>query len=58
MLEVATTWDRVSGWLLGDGLRILATVVVAGLARWVLHRTIDRFVAASTSLSLSTRFTV
>ncbi len=51
--EIATTWDRVSTWLLGDGLRILATIVVAGVARWVLHRAINRFVAASTSRSIA-----
>ncbi len=43
------TWDRVSEWLLGDGLRILVTIAVAWLARRLLHRAIDRFVAASTS---------
>jgi small conductance mechanosensitive channel len=51
--EVATTWDRVSEWLLGDGLRILATILVAWLARWMLHRAINRFVTASTSKSVA-----
>lgn len=53
MREAALTWETVSTWLAGDGLRILGTIVVAALTRWLLHRAINRFVAASTSKSIA-----
>ncbi len=43
--------NGVQSWLLTDGLRILVTVVLAVLVRWVLHRLITRFVSATTASS-------
>lgn len=42
-------WSRVQQWLLGPGLSILAVLVLALLARWLLHRAIDRAVALMSS---------
>lgn len=53
MRDLAMTWEQVSTWLMGDGIRILATIVVAWIARWLMHRAINRFVAASTSRSIT-----
>lgn len=47
------SWDRVLDWLAGDGLRILLTLVLAAVVRWLLHRAINRFVSASTSRTLT-----
>ena len=38
-------------WLLTDGVRVIVTLLVAVLARWVLHRAIDRVVKTMTSKS-------
>ena len=53
MQSLVLTWDAVTGWVLGDGLRLLATVLAAWLARWLLHRAINRYLAASTSTSVT-----
>ncbi len=42
---------RVVDWLLTDGLRILVTIVLALLVRWLLHRLVNRLVAAMTAKS-------
>lgn len=47
--DVGPTAEKVQAWLLGDGLRILLTLLLAVVVRWLLHRTIDRFVATMTS---------
>lgn len=51
------SWDGVSDWLLGDGLRILLTIVVAVVLRWLANRAISRVVAATTSKGLRTAVT-
>ncbi|MEO7422969.1 MAG: mechanosensitive ion channel family protein [Ornithinibacter sp.] len=38
-------------WLLTDGVRVLFTILVAVLARWLLHRAINRVVKTMTSKS-------
>ena len=43
------TAERVQEWLLTDGLRILVTVVLAVVVRWLLHRIITRTVATMTA---------
>ncbi len=43
------TWAGVGDWLAGAPLLILTTVVLGVVARWVLHRLIDRVVATATS---------
>jgi small conductance mechanosensitive channel len=43
------TAEQVQDWLLTDGLRILLTVVLAIVVRWLLHRIITRTVATMTS---------
>lgn len=48
-----TFWDRLVTWLIGDGLRVLLTIVLALLVRWLAHRAIDRVVAVMTSRSRS-----
>lgn len=48
------TWADVQRWLLGPGILILATLVLAGLGRWLLHRLINRVVGAMTSRSVRT----
>lgn len=49
------TWERTVDYLLGPGLMILATVVLAVLARWLLHRLITRTVATMSSRAASAR---
>jgi small-conductance mechanosensitive channel len=36
-------------WLLGDGLRIVLTILLAVVARWLLHRAIDKAVTTMTA---------
>ncbi len=48
-----TFWDRLVTWLIGDGLRVLLTIVLALVVRWLAHRAIDRVVAVMTSRSRS-----
>ncbi|MBW8730581.1 MAG: mechanosensitive ion channel family protein [Terrabacter sp.] len=43
------TWAGVGDWLSGAPLLILTTVVIGVVARWVLHRLIDRVVTTATS---------
>jgi moderate conductance mechanosensitive channel len=43
--------EQVQRWLFTDGLRILLTLVLAVVARWSLHRLIDRIVLTMTSKS-------
>ena len=43
------TWAGVGDWLVGTPLLILTIVVVGLVARFVLHRLIDRVVATATS---------
>ncbi len=46
-----TSWAAVGDWLLTDGLRILATVVIAFIVRWLLHRFVSRMVTMMTARS-------
>ena len=51
-LETFTlTVEQVQTWLVTDGLRILITIVLAVVARWLLHRLITRVVLTMTSKS-------
>ncbi len=43
--------EAAQAWLLTDGLRVLATILIALVARWALHRLIGRTVATMTSRS-------
>ena len=43
------TAERVQDWLLTDGLRILLTLVLAVVVRWLLHRLITRVVRTMTA---------
>lgn len=50
-LDLKTTLlnaERVQDWLLTDGLRILLTIVLALVVRWLLHRLIARVVRTMT----------
>ena len=50
-LDLGTTWltaERVQDWLLTDGLRILLTILLAVVVRWLLHRLIARVVRTMT----------
>ena len=48
---VSITVEQVQRWLVTDGLRILVTLALAVVARWLLHRLIDRVVTTMTSKS-------
>lgn len=43
------TWAQVGDWLIGTPLKIIATIVIALVARWLLQRLIRRVVDAATS---------
>lgn len=43
--------EGIKGWLVTDGLRMVATLALAVLARWLVHRAIDRLVASVTAKS-------
>ena len=43
------TWAEVGDWFTGTPLLVLTTIVLGIVARWVLHRLIDRVVATATS---------
>lgn len=43
------TWPQVRDWLIDAPLKIVITIVVAGVVRWLLHRLVDRVVATATS---------
>ena len=49
---VASYVERTQEWLLGDGLRVVATIVIAVLARWLLHRAVNRTVGRMTARSV------
>ena len=49
--RVTVTVDEVQQWLVTSGARILLTVVLAAVARWLLHRLIRRVVTSVTSRS-------
>lgn len=44
LAKAIVTAERLQDWLLSDGLRILLTIVLAVVVRWLLHRLIDRAV--------------
>ncbi len=48
----ATFWDRLVTWVIGDGLRVLRTLVLALVVRWLAHRAINRVVGLMTSKSV------
>lgn len=51
-VDLTATWltaERVQDWLLTGGLRILLTIVLAIVVRWLLHRIITRAVATMTA---------
>ena len=50
-VDLGTYWDSVLTWLLGDGLRVVLTIVIALVARWAAHRLIRRTVATMTTRS-------
>ncbi len=43
------TWEEVGAWLVGTPLLIIVTLVVGFVARFLLHRFIDRVVSTATS---------
>ncbi len=45
----SVTWDQVYTWVIGTPVLILITVVAGIIARWLLHRVINRVVASTTS---------
>lgn len=49
------TWERTVDYLLGPGLMILLTVILAVLGRWLLHRLIARTVDTMSSRAASAR---
>lgn len=49
------TVERLQDWLLTDGLRILLTVVLAVVVRWLLHRLISRTVRTMTDKTADAR---
>ena len=49
--RITVTVEEVQQWLVTDGARILLTIVLAVIARWVLHRLIGRVVTTVTSRS-------
>ena len=51
LASVTVTLETVQAWLVTDGLRILLTLVLAGVALWVLRRLIDRVVDTMSSRS-------
>jgi small conductance mechanosensitive channel len=52
-----TLWDRIVTWLLGDGLRVLLTIVLALVVRWLAMRAIGRVVRIMTTKSTTTKVT-
>jgi small-conductance mechanosensitive channel len=49
LTKTLVTADRIQEWLITDGLRILLTLVLAVVVRWLLHRLIARVVKTMTS---------
>lgn len=52
-----TLWDRIVTWLLGDGLRVLLTIVLALVVRWLAMRAIGRVVRIMTTKSTTAKVT-
>ncbi|WP_114203609.1 mechanosensitive ion channel family protein [Janibacter anophelis] len=55
MLALDLTWESTLDWLLGAPLKIVVTLVVAVVARWLAHRAITKAVEASISRSEASR---
>lgn len=53
MTEAMSFAEQVRAWLLGDGLRMLVTIVLAVVVRWLLLRIIDRTTRSMTSKAAS-----
>ena len=49
--SIDLTWESTQEWLATVGLRILLTIVLAGVALWLVRRLIDRVVRTMTSKS-------
>ncbi|HET7822283.1 MAG TPA: mechanosensitive ion channel family protein [Ornithinibacter sp.] len=49
--SIELTWEATQTWLTTVGLRILLTLLLAGVALWLLRRLIDRVVSTMTSKS-------
>lgn len=49
LAKTLVTAEKIQDWLLTDGLRILLTVVLAVVVRWLLHRLIARVVKTMTA---------
>ena len=52
---VDLTWESTADWLLGAPLKIVVTIAVAFIARWLAHRAITRAVSASIARSEASR---
>ncbi|KRE38101.1 mechanosensitive ion channel protein MscS [Janibacter sp. Soil728] len=52
---VDLTWESAADWLLGAPLKILVTIVLAVVARWLAHRAITKAVEASIARSEASR---
>lgn len=55
LLALDPTWASTGAWLMGAPLKILVTVVLAVVARWLAHRAITKAVAASIARSEASR---
>lgn len=55
ILAIDLTWQSTLDWLLGAPLKIVVTLLVAVLARWLAHRAITKAVAASIARSEASR---
>lgn len=55
LLAVDLTWESSLDWLLGAPVKVLLTVVLAVVARWLAHRAITKAVEASIARSEASR---
>ena len=55
LLALDLTWESTLDWLLGAPLKIVVTLVVAVVARWLAHRAITKAVEASIARSEASR---
>lgn len=55
LLALDLTWESTLDWLLGTPLKVVVTLVVAVVARWLAHRAITKAVEASISRSEASR---
>lgn len=55
LLTLDITWASASEWLLGAPLKIVVTIVLAVVARWLAHRAITKAVEASIARSEASR---